>query len=331
MSADDDTLIVPPSPRRRAIKVAGGVVGLALFIAAIAVLFSNPDQLSDAARTVAGAPPWLIGAAVALPVLNWLAVTAAFTVLIPRYVPPGGRPVGFGEMAALVGSAWLLNYLPMRPGLVGRVAYHKRVNGVRVKDSARMLIESGVLTGVAVMALLGVAILIADAWSSVVFVAAGAAPFGVIALAWAILAAAGSPLWRYAGCLFFKLVDMGIWVARYMVVFVLVGAPLDAARTVLVAAISQLVLLVPFTGNGLGLREWGVAFTAEAGLQADVLNRAAETLAVLPVGLISTWWVARSLARHRRSVKQDQATADPRTVEVNSPPTTDGNPTEGTS
>jgi len=321
---DPDAVAIPAPPRtRRALKIAGAVIGLALFAAALATVFANPDDLRAAARTVADAPPWLIAAAVALPVFNWLAVTGAFVVLTPRYVPEHGRPVRTGEMAALIGSAWLLNYLPMRPGLVGRVAYHKKVNGIRVKDSARMLIESGALTGVAVVTLLALALLMLNVHGTTALVVSSAAPLAVAALAWAVLALARSPLWRYAACLFFKLVDMAIWVARYAVVFALVGAPLEAARTVLIAGISQFVLLVPFTGNGLGIREWAVELTADAGLEADLLNRAAETLAVLPVGLVATWWVARSLARHAadcaESREPDQHHADTRTVD-----TTDG-------
>ncbi|MEM1183552.1 MAG: hypothetical protein AAGI53_00975 [Planctomycetota bacterium] len=288
-------------------KVVGAVFGFGLFAAALVVLFRDTDGLSQAAEKVSGAPLWLLAAAVLLPMLNWLSVTGAFVVLIPRYVPPDGKQVDIGEMAALVGSAWLLNYLPLRPGLVARVAYHKTVNKVLARDSARMLVESGALTGVAVTTLLAIAVLMMNAPGTTALIVSSVAPLGVTGLAWAVLGLSGSPLWRYAAALEFKLLDMAIWVARYAVVFSLVGAPLDASRTVLVAAISQFVLLVPLTGNGLGIREWGVALAAEAGLQADVLNRAAETLAVLPVGIISTWWVARKLAKHRGQADTEEA------------------------
>lgn len=282
-------------------SIIGWTLGALLFAGAIVALIAGgQNDLALAVDAVASAPRWLIGAALLLPIANWLCVSAAFAILTRRYTPEGTPPVGYLEMTALIGSAWLLNHLPMRPGLVGRVAYHKAVNGIRLADSARILIESMVLTAIAVVTLFAVAMIMITETSALAMTLTYAAPAFVIALGWLVLALAGSPISRHAAALFFKFCDMSIWVARYAVVFTLVGAPLDAPRTVLVAAISQIVMLIPISGNGIGLREWAVAFTAEAGLRADVVNRAAETIVVLPIGLVCTWWVARRYRRHRR-------------------------------
>jgi uncharacterized membrane protein YbhN (UPF0104 family) len=276
-------------------SVIGFIVGAVLLLAAVIAVVVQGEDLGTAVDAVRNAPPWLIAAALALPVANWLSVSAAFAILTQRF----GR-VGLGEMTALIGSAWLLNHLPMRPGLVGRVAYHKAVNQIRVADSARVILESIVLSAIAVVVLLAVAVIMLNERSALAMALTYAAPLAAVAIAWTALGFTGSSLWRYAAALFFKLLDMSIWVARYAVVFALVGAPLDAPRTVLVAAISQVVLLIPISGNGIGLREWAVEFTAEAGLQADLLNRAAETLVVIPIGAACTWWVARRLRDRRR-------------------------------
>jgi hypothetical protein len=297
-------------------SVVGWTLGALLFAGAIVALVAGgQNDLALAVDAVASAPRWLIAAALLLPVANWLCVSAAFAILTRRYTPEGTAPVGYGEMTALIGSAWLLNHLPMRPGLVGRVAYHKTVNGIRFADSARILIESMLLTGIAVITLFAVALIMIAETSALAMSLTYAAPAVVIALAWLVLGLARSPLARHAGALFFKFCDMSIWVARYAVVFALVGAPLDAPRTVLVAAISQIVLLIPISGNGIGLREWAVAFTAEAGLRADVVNRAAETIMVLPIGLVCTWWVARRYRRHRQI-----GASNPRPGPANAPP-----------
>ncbi len=304
-------------------SIVGWTLGALLFIGAIiALVAGGQNDLALAVDAVASAPRWLIAASLLLPVANWLCVSVAFAILTRRYTPEGKPPVGYLEMTALIGSAWLLNHLPMRPGLVGRVAYHKAVNGIRLADSARILIESMILTAIAVVTLFAVALIMITETSALAMTLTYAAPAFVIALAWLVLGLARSPLARHAAALFFKFCDMSIWVARYAVVFALVGAPLDAPRTVLVAAISQIVLLIPISGNGIGLREWAVAFTAEAGLRADVVNRAAETIVVLPIGLACTWWVARRYRRHRRigAIDPSQQPANAPGSEVVDPP-----------
>src|SRR5690606_6920191 len=162
---------------------------------------------------------------------------------------------GLGEMHALIASAWLLNYLPLRPGLVGRIGYHRAVNGIPVKHSVRVLAESVVLGGLAIAVLLAVA-LAARGLAPLPALLLAAAP-AALALAAALpLARAGPLAWRFAAAWGLKYADMLAWAARYAVVFALLGAPIDAPSAVLIAAVSQLALLVPFTGNGLGLREW---------------------------------------------------------------------------
>jgi len=72
---------------------------------------------------------------------------------------------------------------------------------------------------------------------------------------------------------------------------------------VALAIVSQIAMLVPIAGNGLGLREWAIGLTAasltgldpQAGLAADLVNRAVEVLVAVPVGLLSARVVSRRL------------------------------------
>src|SRR5690606_21044113 len=72
----------------------------------------------------------------ALPIASWLLTATLFWALTRRF----GR-VRWTEMTALIAASWLLNNLPMRPGMVGRVAYHRLVNAIPVLASVRVLVE----------------------------------------------------------------------------------------------------------------------------------------------------------------------------------------------
>jgi hypothetical protein len=263
-------------------RVVTSIVGIALFIAAITILATRRDNLADALDAARHAPPWLITAVVLLPIANWLTVSMSLALLTRRF-----GHVRSTEMAALTGSAWLLNYLPMRPGMLGRMAYHKRYNNIRIKDSARVLIESLAFGGIAL------ALLLAIAWviplRGVSLAAAVAAPAIIAAVVGLIRRS------RLAAGFAFRYVDVLIWVARYAAVFALIGHPLSLRDAVLVASVSQIVLLLPLAGNGLGVREWAIDLAAASGLLADVVNRAAEVLVAVPVGLLCGAIVAKHL------------------------------------
>ncbi len=63
---------------------------------------------------------------------NLLLTGLLFTVLISRY-----GNVGRVEMQALIATATLLNFLPLRPGLFGRIAYHRTFNAIPAAASVK--------------------------------------------------------------------------------------------------------------------------------------------------------------------------------------------------
>lgn len=285
----------------------GTAVGILLLAAAVWVLATHRANLTEALSSLADASPLLIGAAALLPLLNWLLVALSFWVLMGRY----GR-VGLGEMSALVGAAWLLNYLPLRPGLAGRLAYHKLVNRVPIRDAAKVTIVGIASTAASVGLLLVTTTLLAGnphpwAWAAALGLPAAAAG---LAAAWARWSGRGP--WRLLTMLLLRYLDVLVWTARYAVVFALVGLPIGIPESVAAAAVSQAALAVPFVGNGLGLREWAIGLTAglhpgftpsasgvaasPIGLAADLLNRMAEIAIAVPVGLASWWYLRGRLA-----------------------------------
>lgn len=292
-------------------------IGAALVIAAVVSVARQGAGLTGVIEALRASSPRLVALLIALPFLNWLCSAASFHVLTNRY----GR-VGAVEMGAVIASAWLLNYLPMRPGLVGRVAYHKKVNNIPIAASVQVLAFSIGLSGVAIVVMIALLLLLGGQSS-----AAGATPgsrtwialsipavLGLAAGLW--LRARAAPSWRFISAGVFKFADVLVWAVRYWACFAVVGVELSPTQAAGIAAVTQLVLLIPLAGNGLGLREWAVGLVASSlptwfagaaaaptrveGLSADLVNRAAELLAALLVGLWGTMVVARKAAGERK-------------------------------
>ncbi len=290
---------VPPTPRSRTRRAAGFVVSIALLALAVGVVAMRRDEILGSLDHARNAPLWMLALSVALPPLNLLLIGSSLWFITIRY----GR-VGYTEMVSLVTSAWLLNFLPMKPGLMGRIAYHKRVNNIRVRDSARALAESVAMSVVSTGLLLGVALLLLGANSPWMVVTGVGAPGLIILLLSVFFAARSVNLGRLGAAMLLRYLDILVWIARYALLFELLGSPLTLGDTVLVTAASQLAQLVPFVGNGLGVREWGVGIAGAASgatqaisLTADLLNRVSELVLAVPIALWATARVARRLSK----------------------------------
>jgi hypothetical protein len=292
-------------------RLAGFALGAALVVLAVAAaLRQDPDAMRRSLHALGEAPWWFVALFVVLPLLNWLSIGASIWVLLARF----GR-LGLGETLGLIGMAWLLNYLPMRPGLVGRVAYHKAVNGIAVRHSGRTLLEGMVITGIASAGLLLGALLLRG-------VDAAAAWTLLVAVPMLAGAAGGAALWRrrplaarycVAGSL--RVLDMAVWACRYALAFALVDSPIELPAALVLAVASQFAMLIPIAGNGLGLREWLIGALAAGlpaamlggdaslsqGLTADVLNRVVEVMVAIPLGLACLWIILRRLRAHQRA------------------------------
>ncbi len=302
----------PPQRRLGARRILTYVVGLLLLIAAIVAVVSRADALGHAARSAQSASPWLIAAAILLPLANIVVISASFWVLTTRF----GR-VGGVEMGSLITSSWLLNHLPLRPGLVGRVGYHKAVNGILVAKSVRVVAEQFAcgMAALASVVLVSVATPMNLRLLLVVLFALGTAFAVAGCIGRSILLNAASPITlpSYAAAFGFRILDMTLWIARYWVLFALVGVRLDTRQAAAVTVASQGAMLSPVP---LGLREWAVgaahalygagsipssgsdAVDAMApGVAADLVNRGAELLVCVPLGLWATLWLVRRLRR----------------------------------
>ncbi|MBK7404640.1 MAG: flippase-like domain-containing protein [Phycisphaerales bacterium] len=287
------------------------MAGVLLLAAAIRAVWSQRPVLDHAMEALRDAPAWLVAAAFILPLVSWLATSATFWLLSNRYARVPAR-----DMTLLIGAAWLLNHLPLRPGMFGRIAYHKKYHHMAVRDALRVMVAAMILSIVSLAFLLGIAAAVSRLGSPEAQAALLAAPTLVAGLTAVVARALGRSWWREAAALCARSIDMLSWVARYAIVFMLVGRPLSTEHVVAIAAVCQVAMVVPVTGNGIGLREWAVGLTlfavssagsreeaATIGLAADLVNRAAETILALPIGLACSWILARGVRRAGRSLQ----------------------------
>lgn len=215
------------------------------------------------------------------------------------------------EMWHLIAASWVLNLLPLKPGLVGRVVYHSKVNQIPATTSIRVLIEATV-SGIVGVALLSGVVLrhkVGAPWFDAVV---GAVFLLLIVLALWGAARPAQLVPRIAGAVLIRLLDAFTWVLRYGLLFRILGVDLPIEHAAIIAAGAQAAAYVPLVGNGLGVREWVVgalskwtsasSVALQIGLAADVLNRLIELVVLGPIGLLGVWWVARRV----RQVSRDE-------------------------
>jgi hypothetical protein len=284
------------SGSRRWLRWAGLALGVCLLAAAVVTVARQHETIASALDAVRRPTVGMVLLLVASVAANVVLAGLTISVLMSRY----GR-VGLLEMQALIASAALLNFLPMRPGLFGRIAYHKTCNGIRAVDSVKTVFQAAGLS-MAVAAYMVLALLVAGRlgvplWVPVVL------PFPLLIVA----SAFRKPrVWVVAGLI--RCLEILVWALRYHAAFALLGSPLDANGALAFACLGSMAMLVPFVGNGLGLREWGIGLAAplltpyalELGLAAELVNRAAELVVILAIGLGGIAWLT---ARTRRAAR----------------------------
>jgi|GEM_PF-2275160 len=318
-------------------KPLGYALGLLLLVAAVFAVAQAGDPL-DTLAPLAHADPLAVLGVVALTVAIGFFVSLGFWAATTRY----GR-VGVGEMFALIVAAWLLNYLPAWPGMFGRLAYHKAVNKIAVRDAVKGVVWANVVNtaNAALMAALVLAVPL--------FVSRDQTLIGLVTLAPMVAMFVGaealrrSPAdrerqhWRLLLCGGFRWIEMLGWAARFWLIFLIIDRPIAWSCALTLACLPTLVRAVPISPNGVGVRTWAVGLTivmlhslglpteadpAESahdlawnvGLTADLVLLAVEVVVALPLGLGASAWLAKRRKRggaDRRSAHAD-ADADAR-------------------
>ena len=268
--------------QRAQLRRVGTVVGVLLVGAAVIAVWRNQAIGDSLARAVRN-PDWIALVAIIIAIVaNQVLTSGVFWILMRRH-----GTVGFQEMNLLVATSTLGNYVPMQAGSVGRMAYHRTVNGIPVRTSLVVILQAMSATAIATCAVGAVAVLAAGAgapwWAAT-----------LVPVVWVPLAMDAT--WRpFAMVMVLRSVEVLVWAVHAWAAFRLSGWSIEPATAIGAALVASAANLVPFIGNGLGIREWSVALAApliggyerDAGLAAELTGRAVDVVVAIPLGMIA--------------------------------------------
>ena len=123
--------------QRAQLRRIGTVVGVLLVGAAVIAVWRNQAIGDSLARAVRN-PDWIALVAISVAIVaNQVLTSGVFWILMRRH-----GSVGFQEMNMLVATSTLGNYVPMQAGSIGRMAYHRAVNGIPVRTSLVVILQA---------------------------------------------------------------------------------------------------------------------------------------------------------------------------------------------
>jgi hypothetical protein len=273
------------NPRRLALQLLGFLAGIALLAVCIHGAWPRDEAARAGWATLRDASPWLV--------LAMLACTLGSSVVNGLSFHVTGRPVGpvgAWDLQRLNLVANLLNYAPVRLGLLGRVAWHLTVDRFGLVSIGGWFAVVGVVlvisVGSATAATLARPGL--DALWLVLLV-------GMVAVGLLMLRGAGSVvlrrhgrdvdrilqapgvLWMAAGL---RLADVALYWARMAVASAVLGLDFSGGQLLMLAITAYAGSLAPF--GRVGFREFLVAAAAGwIGLESGELDARMAQLALL--------------------------------------------------
>ncbi len=295
-----------------AIDVIGFIVGIGLLAWLVTVAVRDGDW-----SRVAEADGMLIFGLLACTLLSAVLNGATFWIT--------SRPVqrlGFLELQGVNLVASMLNYAPIRLGMVSRFVWHMRVDRMRLLDVMAWI------AAVAVLILFGlVVVLCATAISPEV----DGLWFVLLLAGWAVVAALirwparwsvvrrhgrgfermlDDPVVRWGG-LALRLLDVLTFAGRIGCALAILGLELSPGQIIVLGGVAMMSNLIPI--GRLGVREFAVAWTAArlgSSSTADVpweqlalLESAGEVLVYLPLGICASIWFVLGLRRGSKAVR----------------------------
>jgi len=320
-----------PRPPRRWVQWTMYGLGLTLLAGCIWIGFGELQAGWVKLRHAAGSD---IALMIAMLVANILLDGWVFWAVLVPFRPD--KPVKLREMTALIAATSLLNYLPMRAGMIGRAAYLKQRHGVGYRASVVMLLAVAAATMAIYLLLLALTLSVRRmdalwwsgavaglgliAWLSVEVLRHGRrwVPRGVLryfddaqtAIDWLERRRISGLLWVWAT---FGARALGIG-ARAVLLWTaarVLESPMALEAALLVAMAGTFVTLATPLPNGLGLREGIYGLLAAAGVAGAALpdgptgvalglvERALEAAVFIAAGTVGLLYVHR-LSRSRR-------------------------------
>lgn len=286
--------MVAGSPRRVPLsrphaKVLAWAVGLVL--TALAVWLAARQIDLSALRQAE--PRYL--AAIGAAVLANLVLSACLIWLITLSFDLSRR-VPLALMIQLIAASHLLNYLPLRAGLLGRAAYLKYHHGLSWGGSLRIMVVVATLTGITLGAMIALTVAGTGLTGTQrLIVALMAMVLASIAMPWLGRFLLGTPAAFAWTWLAVRVADLAVTGLRLWAAFAIIDMPISPGEAILLAAVRSAVGLIGVTPNGLGISEWAIAAVTAllspgmvaAGAAAAVIDRVVELLVTLVTGLAS--------------------------------------------
>jgi hypothetical protein len=302
------------APRAMAFAAAGALLGTSIWYAV------GEGDLGRLLAARAGDVTILLGLTFASAIVL---VSQLFWLASRPFADPE-RPLRWWEMQPITAASILLNYTPLKIGLIGRIAYLRQYHGIGYLASGLSHFLLAAALGASLVLLAALTVWRSDldfAWwvglSLGCAASGGLISIGVKAFAPRPLAEIvqrsflGGPwlrssmqvsAWCAVSC---GLVLLGA--VRWCVAFRIYGKPVSLREALLISIVHQLAAALG-PANGLGLREWLVGLVAgsgflgmaavsglQVGVAVSIIDRAAEVLVVVPAGLLGIAWLA-----HRR-------------------------------
>ncbi len=304
------------SPKARlsspAARWVGFVVAIALLAWAIYYAIAKADfsALRDAE---AGSIALLL---IVMP-LSALMLPGFLFWLTNRPFADPARPLRHHEMQALIAASGLLNYTPIKAGLIGRLAYLKHRHGIAYGASVIIFAMTSVALLSALAAAAGATLWrgrLDALWAAALIgIALPAAAVGTLFVQRTLPApgAASDPdekrlrhsyAWTFGHLLIWigiGMLTLTVTAARFHIVIRMLDKTVETTDLVLIAVLHIFCSVLPL--NGLGMREalMGLFFGGEAPeafIAIALIDRAAETLVILVMGLAAIWLLKRRMA-----------------------------------
>lgn len=313
-----------PSGGRLALQLVGFALGLALVAWCVKGAIDGGDE---GWRRLREADPWLIAGLLATSIASQVANGALFWTTI--------RPVRRERFWVLQGvnfTSGLLNYAPIRIGMLSRFIYHLRVDRMPV---LLLFAWFGTVT-IAMMAIMGAALGATLLHPELDAIWAGLFVAPLVAMVLLLPALVTVPVlarpldrfipgavpmlthrgWMSAG-LALRAFDLAMWAARVAIAARILGLELGSGDLLIIAVAALVVAMNPL--GRIGFRE--AAVTVLAGYLAQptdgealdatfkqlaILDSVGEAAAVIPCGLVAAaWWYRRVRASGSSSPERD--------------------------
>ena len=300
-----DEMPTRPTRDRLALKIIGFVVGLALlgWIIYDAIATQQFAGLSNAS-------PWQYAALLGCTLISVAANGGIFWAII--------RPVAsvkLWDVQCVNAAVNLLNYAPIRLGILTRIAHHRRVDGL---PYTILFGWYAALAGLMFMTL-GCVLLATllrpqvDLWwlgiLALLLIAGGAACVAVgshrlLAGRWQGASKMIAIPRAVALAVVLRLVDMAAYGGRLYLAISILGVPITQRDAVALTILSMVSTLTPV--GSVGFREFAIAkigpMLTDPSLSrhidaAVLLDRAGEVAVFIPLGVAALWWMARAWRR----------------------------------